>query len=840
MMFNKLVKATVILITSMVIITVVLFYVGETINFINWKSSGVIGTGFNFEPDSVVTFADIGDEDFVSKPVPDSGDTILAIDGYPASEEYLRDTLFKPHPPGRQIEFKYIHDSDTSVATMESKASTNKEVIQFLLLSILRLLIVLSFIGVGLWAFVKRPDSNPVRALLLFSLAMASIVITAITFGHDQIDLYSNIFLSELFPYLNRIGLMFGAFWLNLQLLFPRPRKIIQNHPIPVYLAIYLPLPAVLVAGNYFEFGNTILALLGLTVLVQVTIGFVILARYHIKTKNSLEKRQTRLVLWGTGIGLAVFFLIIIIAIAAGQWLTGLGEFYRVGLLIIMLFGLLLSPISFAYSFGRYRLLEIEGRIKRGTRYAAVTVVLLIVFYLTIYGVSEFLLDTIGIVDRGPALLVALFLAIGFIPAQQKIQTFAEDKIYPERNRLKRMLRDFLEQGQTFTEQETFWIQLEQKLAESLKIDTVYPIMYFEKADKFYHWREKSELPFKPDSAFIKELSGLKNHPLMLDEAEASERFDIAYEEEQWLNDRHIAMILPLVTRSRLIGFLALPFSSDKGDFKAEDLSVLMSLASQVAVASENMVLIEENINKRRLEHELGMARKVQERLFPEKLPETPGLDVGAKSRFCLEVAGDYYDVIKLDDSRTVLTVGDVSGKGAGAALIMSNLQASLKTALKIKNELAEIVAQINDLIFENTTQDQFITFFVGVFDNRESVFTYVNAGHNPPVVIRDNGKIEELGEGGLLLGAFPNAVYEQGSVVLNKGDLLFLYTDGVSEAENNVNDMYGEERIKEFLAANSRLPASELLTNLESDVERFIGDTSFDDDFTLVAARVL
>ena len=154
--------------------------------------------------------------------------------------------------------------------------------------------------------------------------------------------------------------------------------------------------------------------------------------------------------------------------------------------------------------------------------------------------------------------------------------------------------------------------------------------------------------------------------------------------------------------------------------------------------------------------------------------------------------------------------------------------------------ELAEIVGQINDLIYENTTPDQFITFFVGVFDNRESTFAYVNAGHNPPVVVRDNGNIEELGEGGMLLGAFPNAVYEQGSVVLNKGDLLFLYTDGVSEAENDDKDMYGEERIKGFLAANCRLPASELLTNLESDVERFVGDTSFDDDFTLVAAQVL
>jgi sigma-B regulation protein RsbU (phosphoserine phosphatase) len=632
---------------------------------------------------------------------------------------------------------------------------------------------------------------------------------------------------------------LFGAFWLNLQLLFPKPHRFIENHPVAAYLICYAPLPAVIIVGSLIGFGVITLALIGTVVFLQVIAGLVILAGYHRKTESALEKRQTRLVLWGTGIGLLGMFLLIIIAIVAGRWLASLGEFYLIGILSLMLMGLLLSPISFAYAFGRYRLLEIEGKIRRGTRYAAVTVILLIAFYLVIYGVSELLLDSIGIVDRGPALLLALFLAIGFIPAQRKIQVFAENRIYPERNRLKRMLREFLEQGQIFTEKENFWEQLERKLAESLKIETVYSVIYIEKDDKFHLWRENSDPPFTTDSEFIRQLSGLNNHPLMLDEAEAGERFKLDPDERHWLHDHDIAMILPLVTRSRLIGFLAMPLGRERDDFNAEDLSILMSIAAQVAVASENMVLIEENINKRRLEHELGMAREVQKRLLPKNMPDATGLELGAISRFCLEVAGDYYDVIKLDEKRTVLTIGDVSGKGAGAALIMSNLQASLKTALRIENDLAGIAEQINDLIYENTTPDQFITFFAGIFDSADSTFTYVNAGHNPPMLVRRDGSVEELGEGGLLLGALPHAKYDRGRVNLNKGDLILLYTDGVSEAASDDGEMYGEDRIKKFILEHSGLPSDQLLEHLESDVESFIGGTSFDDDLTLVAARV-
>jgi sigma-B regulation protein RsbU (phosphoserine phosphatase) len=298
-------------------------------------------------------------------------------------------------------------------------------------------------------------------------------------------------------------------------------------------------------------------------------------------------------------------------------------------------------------------------------------------------------------------------------------------------------------------------------------------------------------------------------------------------------------MILPLVTHSRLVGFLALSSKSGREDFRAEECSILMSIASQVAMAGENIMLIEENVEKRRLEAQLGIARKVQEGLLPEQLPETPGLLVAGKSRSCLEVAGDYYDVVNIDENRTVLAIGDVSGKGAGAALLMSNLQASFRTAVDIGAGLADMVARVNNLIHRNTKADQFITFFVGVYDNAVSTFTYVNAGHNPPYVMRADNQIEELDKGGLILGAMPNMPYEQGTVALANGDLICLFTDGVSEAENAAGDMFGEDRIKQFLINNANLPVDEILHTLETEVEKFIEDVPLADDFTALLARI-
>jgi sigma-B regulation protein RsbU (phosphoserine phosphatase) len=220
-------------------------------------------------------------------------------------------------------------------------------------------------------------------------------------------------------------------------------------------------------------------------------------------------------------------------------------------------------------------------------------------------------------------------------------------------------------------------------------------------------------------------------------------------------------------------------------------------------------------------------------------MPETPGLDVYGTSLSCLEVAGDYFDVINLDENRTVLAIGDVSGKGAGAAMLMSNLQASIRTAVRIGSDLKPMIEQINDLIYDNTQAHQFITFFAGIYDAASSELHYVNAGHNPPLLVRKDGSMSTLESGGLILGAMADMTYEQETVRLDKGDLIFLYTDGLSEAENPEGDMYDEERVEEFVVRNRDLPIGEMVEKLAGEVEAFMDGAERKDDLTLLIARV-
>jgi sigma-B regulation protein RsbU (phosphoserine phosphatase) len=577
---------------------------------------------------------------------------------------------------------------------------------------------------------------------------------------------------------------------------------------------------------------------LAIFILAQIFTGFGLLIARNVRTNDLLEKRQIRLVLWGTGTGIFGFFLLVLLLIAFRTFFTNLPTSLLMGIFILQFLVLLLSPLSFIYAFGKYRLLEVEGKIKRGTRRVAITVLLLVILFAALYGLSGIILERIGTRNRVVLPALALVLAVGFTPAQKRIQNILERKIYPERTQLRNMLRDFLSNALAVSDRDTFWSELEARLCEVLKVDAVITVLGAGEGRAMV-LRNGEETPFMPEGEFARTLSRFEDRPFMVDEILATGAIGLTAMEREWLERHNVAVALPLASRHRMIGFLAVGMKRTRQDFEAADVEVLRSLSFQVAVAGENLRLLEENIEKQRMENELSMARKVQEGLLPGIMPETPGLQVFGTSLSCLEVAGDYFDVINLDDRRTVLAIGDVSGKGAGAALLMSNLQASIRTAVRIGSDLKEMIEQINDLIFDNTQAHQFITFFAGIYDAGTSTFSYVNAGHNPPLIVRRDGSFIELQSGGLILGAVAEMTYKQESVELESGDLIFLYTDGLSEAENSDGEMYDESRVEEFVVRSRDLPLEEMVGRLAAEVEEFMSGAVRKDDLTLLVARV-
>ncbi len=772
-MISKILKILIPAVGIAVLVTAGLRSTQNAFRLNQWKEGGEINSTLELGGDSTLVFSKIDESDFTESLVPAIGDTIILINDTPATFMTLLNEM-NLKPPGTVMNILYKNSTGDTLRTELTTIKLPKTIfISVLIIFVLRGLIGIAFLGAGFWAFIKQPESSAVRALALFCFSMTAVLITIFKFGYEHIPVMQISLLQYLMVAMSIIMSFTGAFWLNLQFLFPKPRKFMSEHPVITYSLVYIPIAALILLSHLTNISGFRIALVSL-VQTQIFTGFGFLIGRHVKTKDLLEKRQTRLVLWGTGTGVFGFFLVVLFIVLFRSWFTSQGVSFIMGVFILVFLSLLLSPLSFIYAFGKYRLLEVEGKIKRGTRRIAITAALLMIFFAILYSLSGFILSKIGTQNQALLPVLALVLAVGFTPAQKKVQNIIERKIYPERTQLKNMLVDFLSNALAASDRDTFWSELESRLCDVLKVDAMITVLNTGD-DRPMVLLSGEETPFLLESEFARALSTFEDRPFMVDEILATKTIHLTPQEREWLEAHDVAVALPLASRHKLIGFLAIGMKRTRQDFEAADVEMLRSLSFQVAVAGENLRLLEENIEKQRMENELSMARKVQEGLLPAVMPETPGLEVFGTSLSCLEVAGDYFDVINLDENRTVLAIGDVSGKGAGAAMLMSNLQASIRTAVKIGSDLKQMIGQINDLIFDNTQSHQFITFFAGIYNHETRLFDYVNAGHNPPLLVKKDGSLKLLESGGLILGAMSDMTYEQESINLDKGDLLFL-----------------------------------------------------------------
>jgi phosphoserine phosphatase RsbU/P len=268
--------------------------------------------------------------------------------------------------------------------------------------------------------------------------------------------------------------------------------------------------------------------------------------------------------------------------------------------------------------------------------------------------------------------------------------------------------------------------------------------------------------------------------------------------------------------------------------------------AAQTTLAQEvarlTAAIGREMAQRERLNRELEIAREVQEHLFPQRLPPVPGLDYCGRCRPAREVGGDYYDFLELPDGKLGIAIGDVSGKGIGAALLMASLEASLRGQASVGHELPELMNRVNSLVYEASSANCYATLFYAEYDPRSRQLSYVNAGHNPPVILRKSAaacQVFRLETGGPVIGLLREC-YQQESFPLEPGDLVVLFTDGVSESMNARDEDWGEDRLIEFAKTCHGPPALEAMNRILAAAEAFAGGASQHDDMTLVVLRVL
>lgn len=298
--------------------------------------------------------------------------------------------------------------------------------------------------------------------------------------------------------------------------------------------------------------------------------------------------------------------------------------------------------------------------------------------------------------------------------------------------------------------------------------------------------------------------------------------------------------IFPIRSSHQLFGYLLIGKKLLGGEFTSAEVEFVSTLCNIATMAIDNARLFEESLAKQRLEEELNLAHSIQEKLLPKKMPDVPWCDVNTFHAPTKQVGGDYFDVIQLSSTSLCTAIADVSGKGFPAALLMANLQSAFRALIAARLPLHEIVHRLNKIVYENTDADKFITFFAAICDSAAKSLSYVNAGHNYPFLMKRSGEIYRLDKGGLMLGVMEDVEYQPGEEKIGTGDLLYLFTDGVSEALNSNDEEFTEERLEQVLRLNSALSTSEVLGNVRKEIASFVGDAPQSDDITQVCLRVI
>ncbi|RLA94138.1 MAG: hypothetical protein DRG69_05815, partial [Deltaproteobacteria bacterium] len=312
----------------------------------------------------------------------------------------------------------------------------------------------------------------------------------------------------------------------------------------------------------------------------------------------------------------------------------------------------------------------------------------------------------------------------------------------------------------------------------------------------------------------------------------------VPYAELEPLLKINTALVVPFIYKSRLLGFMTVGSKLDEEFYGGTDIELLETLSDQVSVAIENTRLYVEAIEKQRIESELMVAKEIQKRFLPKTFPRIPGIKTDAMNYPSKHIGGDYYDVIVLDRSKVCAVIADVSGKGVPAALLMASLQSALRAEAHPLRPPSDVVSTLNRSIYEHTDGATFVTLFYGLIDLEQGSLTYCNAGHVPPLIVSKDMAVRLLDETDIVLGIDGEATYRDTTVPLKEGDLLFLYTDGITD-ELNVHDQpFGEGRLIHELKQVLHLEPRQILAHIYSAVMRYTAGKP-QDDLTAMVIRL-
>jgi len=661
--------------------------------------------------------------------------------------------------------------------------------------------------------------------------------------------------------------------------------------------------------------------LLGLTSAMFI-IGLVSLVLNTVTSQSKDERRRMVILLAGTLAGLLPFTVLIIFIVVFGSEPS-------IGWIVLVFFMLAFFPLSFVYVVVKHRVLGIRLILRRGLQYALVSRGFLVVEAILIFLIFHFGLGPIfsRLFSRAgkniPAVSMALItasLVIGLRRVNKRVMPLIDRRFFREAYNAQHILTDLRRAVRRLADEpDRLVATVADKISDSLYPDRVAIFLRglepalaaadeqaspraLVKTDspQTSHYRSRClrvrssnheeslctvrgqpEIVLPGDSFIAHTLEGFTTreptalevylddpkswaHALVKTDEQTEER----YQERELLQRLNTKLIVPLVANDRILGFISLGEKLSEEPYSRDDKELLLTVAEQTAIALDYAQLINQVAEQEKLKREIEIAKEVQAQLFPQKLPPLRTLDYTGICQAARGVGGDYYDFLSLGVEKLGIALGDISGKGISAALLMASLQALLRSHAPLRLEAVdELVRDINRLLCASTDTSKYGTFFYGLYDDNFRTLTYVNAGHNPPMLFQSlkdvvyrsasqapaleslsslvlghagRGEMKRLETGGTVIGLFPEACYQQETIQMHSGDILLIFSDGVSEAMNSREEEFGEARLAALINSHPQLSAVDLRDLILRQIAEFVKDAPQHDDVTLVVAKVV
>lgn len=761
-----------------------------------------------------------------------AGDKIYSVDGVRVRNRIHYSNILAENAGFSPEQYVVLRDGERIAVTVEYEPISPDRVYRYFSF----LLVAFAFVLVGVWVYLRRPD-------LLGALFSMNCVFLAFFLTHRPS--VSSPFLQLAGEIINDgVMLLFPAVFLHFFLVFPdRPRKdkphsplrrIARTYALP--LALFLVSAVIVASRFYLRSVNDTAVMAVISVSQFYWVGYlvaslVIFVRSY-RLSPRAQKQKLRVVIAGTCIGIVPF----VGTMSLRHVIPGENNLIELASALCLGF----VPITYAYAILKHGAIELNDVVRKGLVYAVLTGAVVAVYYVIVKFLGDLVLRELNVTGFVFMPLTVLVLAIIFEPA---------------RNRIRRLVDRFFYRGEYVYRQEVF--EFNRRLARRLTQDEIFE-SFVERVDgllkssfiAFYTGGDKRTLslgrtfgncPDLPETfplqSFLGRYLSRYSVPLLVEFLDHSwGRPIMDRDSKRFLSIPQLGVCLPVVAHDQFMSLILLGEKRSGLVYSRADSELLETFAEQLALVLQNAALLQSSIEKERLESEVLLARDIQLSLLPTNPPEHPDIDILGQMVSSFEVGGDYFDYFFIDEDHVAIAIGDVSGKGIPAAMLMSSLQAIFKNlALKGKLAPAELNVELNAYLVNNAKAEQFATFFYGVLDLHSARLTFSNAGQCPGLLVKQD-YVDRLGQGGMMLGVRDSHGYREGNVLIEPGDLLFLYTDGITEQKNHDGEEYGEQRLIDFLQTHKNLPIRELQGALFEDVIAF-GEGRQDDDITSVFA---